>query len=295
MTDKILSKVKIKSSQKVCGGDLKYCSHISKINNCLMNFAIFIPGQAHLTQLDTPYLLFLSGLTCTEDNFIVKSGAFKKAAELGLALLVCDTSPRGENVADDAAYDLGQGAGFYIDAIQKPWVNNFQMESYLIKELLPLAEKTFGLAYNRKSISGHSMGGHGALTLYYKYPDKFISCSAFAPIVAPSQTPWGKKAFLAYIGKNEQEWKNHDACQLVRRASSDILEKEILIDQGLADNFLEEQLKPDLFEVACKEVGQELTLHRRKGYDHSYFFIQTFIDSHMEFHFKKILQTNLKD
>lgn len=277
----------IKTSVKIFGGVLHRCNHTSQKNKCPMDFSVFLPPQHNQTSL-SPYLVFLSGLTCTDENFVTKAGVFRKAAEIGLALLVPDTSPRGENVADDKAYDLGQGAGFYLDATEHPWAQNYQMESYLMQELLPLAETQFGLAYDKKSISGHSMGGHGALTLYYKYPNTFQSCSAFSPIVAPTQVPWGKKVFTAYLGHNEAEWIKHDACELVRNASSAQHSCEILIDQGLADNFLCEQLKPELFESACEKAGQQVLLRRHEGYDHSYFFIQTYIDDHIIFHAKKL-------
>lgn len=245
-----------------------------------MKFSLFLPPAA--TE-KIPYVVFLSGLTCTEDNFTTKANAYRKAAELGIAVLAPDTSPRGENVADDEAYDLGQGAGFYLDATEAPWVKNFHMESYLVKELLPLAEDGFGLDARRKAVTGHSMGGHGALTLYFRHPSLFLSCSAFAPIVAPSQVPWGQKALTAYLGDDPAKWAEHDATELVAKAAT---ETEILIDQGLADPFLEEQLKPELFKAACAKAGQKLTLRRQAGYDHSYFFIQSFIDDHLEFHAK---------
>lgn len=270
--------------QHLChGGKLGYYSHESSETKTQMRFSLFFPGHA---ELDQPYVVFLSGLTCTEDNFTTKACAYQKAAELGLVVLAPDTSPRGEDVTDDDAYDLGQGAGFYIDADQQPWAKNFRMESYIMKELLPAVEKKFGLSAKKKSIMGHSMGGHGALTLYFKYPDKFKSASAFSPIVAPSQVPWGEKAFSAYIGEDREIWKNHDACELVRAASKARNNAEILIDQGLKDDFLEEQLKPELFKDACKVAGQKLNLRLHEGYDHSYFFIQSFIDDHLEHHNK---------
>lgn len=275
--------VTVKSTQKAFDGEVKYCAMSSTANQCEMSFAIFLPPNA---RPKTAYLLFLSGLTCSEDNFVTKAGAFKKASELGVAIVIPDTSPRGEAVADDESYDLGQGAGFYLNATQSPWREHFNMESHIMNELLPAAEQTFGLDAKRKAISGHSMGGHGALTLYYKYPGAFTSCSAFAPIVAPSQVPWGHKAFSAYIGEDQAQWSQHDACALVAKADDRTLNSEILIDQGLADNFLEEQLKPELFEQACAQVGQALLLRRHEGYDHSYYFIQSFIEDHLEFHFR---------
>ncbi|TNE28219.1 MAG: S-formylglutathione hydrolase [Alphaproteobacteria bacterium] len=269
---------KIEKTHFCHGGQLYYCSHDSRETGTQMRFSLFLPPQA---SGGTPYVIFLSGLTCTEDNFTTKAGAYAKAAALGIAVLAPDTSPRGEDVADDDAYDLGQGAGFYLDALQEPWKKHFRMESYLVSELLPLAEQSFGLDPKRKSITGHSMGGHGALTLYFRHPGLFQSCSAFAPIVAPAQVPWGQKAFTAYLGDSRETWLAHDATELVSKAAT---EKEILIDQGLADPFLEEQLQPELFQTACNKVGQKLTLRLQDGYDHSYFFIQSFIGDHLKFH-----------
>ncbi len=263
------------------GGKLGYYSHDSAETKTPMRFSFFSPPKE---RSGGALLVFLSGLTCTEDNFTTKAGAYKKAAELGLSILAPDTSPRGEDVPDDKAYDLGQGAGFYIDATQKPWAKNFRMESYIIRELIPLCEKQF--AIDRTSITGHSMGGHGALTLYFKYPGMFRSCSAFSPIVAPAQVPWGHKAFTAYLGEDESAWAQHDATNLVLSAGNAGKNAPILIDQGEADPFLIEQLKPELFDSACKKAGQGATIRLHKGYDHSYFFIQSFIDDHLEWHAK---------
>lgn len=273
--------IKCEKSVKVHGGTIGYYSHDSAETKTQMRFTLFTPPEDMKTGA---YVIFLSGLTCTEDNFTTKAGAYKKVAELGLSVLAPDTSPRGEQVADDKGYDLGQGAGFYLDATQSPWAENFRMESYLIKELLPQCEIKFALSPSHKSIMGHSMGGHGALTLYLKYPDLFKSCSAFSPIVAPSLVPWGQKIFNAYLGDDRQSWAAHDACALILQAENAQGNTAILIDQGLGDDFLEEQLKPTLFEEACKKVGQKLNLRMHEGYDHSYFFIQSFIDDHMEWH-----------
>ncbi len=275
--------MKLEKSHICHGGTLGYYSHESTETKTQMKFSVFLPPNA---SAKTPYLIFLSGLTCTEDNFTTKANAYQKAADLGIAILAPDTSPRGEGVANDEAYDLGQGAGFYLDATQDPWAPNFRMESYIIRELLPMAEKEFSLNPDACAITGHSMGGHGALTLYFKYPEKFTSVSAFAPIVAPTEVPWGHKAFTAYLGDNQEDWKNHDACHLVSTAKSPASNAPILIDQGSADNFLEEQLKPHLFEEACKNAGQALTLRMQNGYDHSYFFIQSFMDDHLMWHHK---------
>ncbi len=266
------------------GGVVQYYKHEAHETKCPMTFSLFLPPN-HEQNESIPYVVFLSGLTCTEDNFTAKANAYQKAAELGVAVLAPDTSPRGDDAPNDEAYDLGQGAGFYLDATQEPWSKNFRMESYILNELLPLVESEFNLDTNRKSIMGHSMGGHGALTFYLRHPEKFKTCSAFSPIVAPSQVPWGQKAFKAYLGDDESQWAKHDACALV--GESDCSENApILIDQGQGDDFLEEQLKPHLFQEACGKVGQALELRMQAGYDHSYFFIQSFIDDHLEWHYK---------
>lgn len=274
--------MKLEKSFKCHGGDLRYFSHESDATGTEMRFSLFLPEQAQSAKV--PYIVFLSGLTCTEDNFTTKGMAYRQAAALGLAVLAPDTSPRGEDVPNDEAYDLGQGAGFYINATQAPWATHFQMEDYITQELLPAVEQHFPLDTTRRGISGHSMGGHGALTLFYKYPEMFRACSAFSPIVAPSQVPWGHKVFTAYLGSNQEIWLQHDACHLVGLASSTTHQKPILIHQGLSDQFLESQLKPELFQQACEAAGQSLSLHLVEGYDHSYFFIQSFIDEHLRFH-----------
>jgi len=273
--------MQIEKQHHCYGGTVHYYSHDSGILQCNMKFSVFTPPSEMQSGSS---VVFLSGLTCTEDNFTTKANAYAHAAKLGLTIIAPDTSPRGEDVADDDAYNLGQGAGFYIDATQEPWTTHFKMESYLIKELLPLCADTLNLDSNKQSIMGHSMGGHGALTLYLKYPDMFASCSAFSPIVAPSHVPWGHKAFTAYLGDNKNEWKKHDATELVALAKNAAHNAPILIDQGLADDFLKEQLKPELFEDACKQAGQKLTLRMHEGYDHSYFFIQSFMDDHLQWH-----------
>lgn len=265
------------------GGTLGYYTHQSAATGTAMNFSLFMPQQARDGK-NVPYMIFLSGLTCTEDNFTTKAHAYARAAQRGMAVLAPDTSPRGDEVPDDAAYDLGKGAGFYLDATQEPWKRHFQMESYLLRDLLPLVEKEFALDGARKSICGHSMGGHGALSLYFRHPGLFKSASAFAPIVAPTQVPWGEKAFTAYLGPDRDLWAAHDSCALVRGAANAGGNAGILIDQGLADPFLAEQLRPELFEAACAEAGQSLSLRRHAGYDHSYFFIESFIADHIDWH-----------
>jgi len=277
--------IEMQKRHKCHGGSIGYYCHDSHETKTPMRFSLFEPPESQKTGL---YVIFLSGLTCTEENFTAKANAYQKASALGLCILAADTSPRGETIPDVEAYDLGQGAGFYLDALQKPWAENFRMESYLMQELLPLCEKNFDLNPEGKSITGHSMGGHGALTLYLKYPGRFRSCSAFAPITAPSQVPWGQKAFGAYLGDAPEEWQQHDATELVKKAKSTSENAPILIDQGLEDDFLAEQLKPELFAKACEESGQALTLRYHEGYDHSYYFIQTFINDHLEWHYRAL-------
>lgn len=270
-------------NHKCFGGTLSVWEHESAALDCTMGFSIFLPPQA--ADGDVPSLTFLSGLTCTHDNFTTKAGAYAVAAELGLAIIAPDTSPRGDDVPDDAdSYDFGKGAGFYINAAQEPWSDHYQMEDYIAEELNALVCSAFPLRKNSQGISGHSMGGHGALTLYFKYPDIYKSVSAFSPIVAPAQVPWGQKAFSGYLGDDEAEWQKHDATALVMKAHNPQGNAEILIDQGLDDSFLEGQLKPQLFETACTDAGQKLNLRLHPGYDHSYYFIQSFIEDHVKHH-----------
>jgi S-formylglutathione hydrolase len=274
------------SEQKTFGGTLGYYSHASKSCDCDMRFTVFVPAQADAGAV--PVLTWLSGLTCTEDNFTVKAGAYDAAARHGVMVVAPDTSPRGEGVADDEAYDLGQGAGFYLDAARPPWQRHFSMASYITADLQDLMFEHFPGDKTRQGLFGHSMGGHGALTLWLKHPDIYQTVSAFAPICAPSQCPWGYKAFGAYLGEADpdgavpQTWLDHDACALVRE--SDGKGSKILVDQGLADGFLADQLKPELLEQACAKTGQALELRRQEGYDHSYFFIASFIADHIAHH-----------
>lgn len=265
------------------GGTIGVYEHESHALSCTMRFSVFLPPQAQ--KASVPALTFLSGLTCTHDNFTTKAGAYKAAAKQGLAIIAPDTSPRGDNVPDDEdSYDFGKGAGFYINATQEPWKKHYQMEGYITEELRALINQNFPILEDKHGISGHSMGGHGALTLYLKYPELYKSASAFSPIVAPSQVPWGNKAFKGYLGDDEQEWLKHDACALMQNASGRTEYPPILIDQGTGDQFLEEQLKPDLFEKACQETNQILNLRLQPEYDHSYYFIQSFIDDHIHHH-----------
>ena len=243
-------------------------------------FSIFLPPQA-LAGQSCPALYYLAGLTCTEETFVIKAHAQRLAAQLGLILISPDTSPRGDDVEQGDSWDIGQGAGFYINATQAPWQQHFQMESYLIDELYPLVVKEFPIQADAIGIFGHSMGGHGALTLAWKYPDKFKSVSAFAPICAPIDCPWGQKAFSHYLGDDQAQWKAHDATELVLAKGA--LFPEVLIDQGLEDQFYS-QLNPAKMNQVCESVGQKISLREHAGYDHGYFFIQSFIDDHLQFH-----------
>ena len=243
-------------------------------------FSIFLPPQA-LAGQSCPTLYYLAGLTCTEETFVIKVHAQRLAAQLGLILISPDTSPRGDDVEQGDSWDIGQSAGFYINATQAPWQQNFQMESYLIDELYPLVVKEFPIQADAIGIFGHSMGGHGALTLAWKYPDKFKSVSAFAPICAPIDCPWGQKAFSHYLGDDQAQWKAHDATELVLAKGA--LFPEVLIDQGLEDQFYS-QLNPAKMNQVCESVGQKISLREHAGYDHGYFFIQSFMDDHLQFH-----------
>ncbi|MBX3478924.1 MAG: S-formylglutathione hydrolase [Caulobacter sp.] len=272
--------VEILATHRVHGGALRYCRHDSAATGTPMTFSIFTPPS------DGPFpvLVWLSGLTCTEENFTTKAGAYGAAAAHGAMIVAPDTSPRGEGVADDAAYDLGQGAGFYLDATQAPWTPHFRMEAYITQDLLKAVDGAFPTDPARRGVFGHSMGGHGALTLALKYPDLFKSVSAFAPIVSPTRCPWGEKAFTAYLGEDRTAWAGHDACLLIEAGVARGRFDDILVDQGLADPFLEGQLKPELLEAACAAAGQTLTLRRQPGYDHSYFFMASFIADHIAWH-----------
>ncbi len=251
-----------------------------------MNLSIYLPPQAQSGKV--PVLYFLSGLTCTEENFTSKSGVQQFAAQYGVAIVVPDTSPRGTEVPDDKeSWDFGSGAGFYVDATQAPWHTHYQMYSYITEELPELIATNFPVNADRQGIFGHSMGGHGALVCALRNPDKFKSVSAFAPIVAPSQCAWGEKAFSNYLGDDRTIWKNYDATELIQRST---FPTEILIDQGSADGFLANQLQPELFESACTKAKQALTLRIQPNYDHSYYFIATFISDHIRHHAKLLSQ-----
>ncbi len=267
------------SQAKVAGGWHKQYTHASVTTNCEMRFAIFLPPNAN-KENPVPALYWLSGLTCTDENFMQKAGAFKKAAELGIAIIAPDTSPRGADVADDDGYDLGQGAGFYLNATEPPWSRHYHMYDYVSQELPALIEANFPVTCV-KSISGHSMGGHGALTIGIKNAQSYRSISAFSPISNPMQCPWGKKAFNAYLGNDFESWKEYDASELLKQSQ---LSLPVLVDQGDADNFLAEQLMPEALVAAAKQHGSDVEVRIQPGYDHSYYFISSFIDEHLEFH-----------
>ncbi|MCB9526255.1 MAG: S-formylglutathione hydrolase [Myxococcales bacterium] len=257
------------------GGRQEVWVHDSEVLGVPMRFGIYLPPQA--AEGACPVVYFLSGLTCTEQNFITKAGAQRAAAELGLIVVAPDTSPRGEAVADDAAYDLGQGAGFYVNATQAPWAAHYRMYDYVVDELPALVEAHFP-ASDKRSITGHSMGGHGALVIALRNPGRYASVSAFAPIVAPTAVPWGHKALGAYLGEDRSAWAAWDACALVAQASERL---PLLVDQGDADGFLAEQLQPERLREACAAAGHPLTLRMQPGYDHSYYFIASFIADHL--------------
>jgi S-formylglutathione hydrolase len=272
------------SSTKAFGGWHKQYSHQSSALNCTMRFAIYLPPQAETQKV--PVLYWLSGLTCTDENFMQKAGAQRIAAELGMAIVAPDTSPRGENVADDAdgAYDFGLGAGFYLNATKPPFSQHYQMYDYVVNELPALIEAHFPVTEQR-SISGHSMGGHGALTIGLKNPNKYKSLSAFSPICHPMDSPWGIKAFRGYLGDDQQQWQQYDSCELMANSQQFV---PTLVDQGSNDNFLDEQLKPQALVQVAKDKGYPLELRMQPGYDHSYYFIATFIEDHLRFHAKHL-------
>lgn len=269
------------SNTKVAGGWHKQYSHQATSTHCSMRFAVFLPPGASAAN-KVPVLYWLSGLTCTDENFMQKAGAFKKAAELGIAIVAPDTSPRGENVPDVDSYDFAQGAGFYVNATQAPYNTHFNMYDYVVKELPKLIEQHFPVT-SKKAISGHSMGGHGSLMIALKNPTLFVSASAFSPIVNPIQCPWGIKAFKGYLGDDKSQWLAYDSCELMKNAEQ-IEYLPMLISQGDADGFLEEQLKPENLVAVANSKNYPLTLEMHEGYDHSYFFISSFIEQHLLFH-----------
>lgn len=269
------------ANNKCFGGEQQQFTHVSSTCGCAMTFSIYLPPRAVTHKV--PLLWFLSGLTCTDQNFVTKAGAQHYAAEYGVAIVAPDTSPRGEGVPDDpnGAYDFGLGAGFYVNATRDPWARHYRMYDYIVDELPALLGAHFPLDMARQGIFGHSMGGHGALTVALKNPGRFRSVSAFSPIVSPLNCPWGQKALSGYLGPERTAWRAHDACALIETASERL---PLLIDQGDADPFLDEQLKPRLLEEACARTGHKLTLRMQPGYDHSYYFIATFMGDHMRHH-----------
>ena len=283
----------VTKTHAVHGGTLRYLRHDSATTGTPMTLSVFVPpGPDGKGTGPFPVLIWLSGLTCTEDNFTTKGEAYRAAAEHGIIVVAPDTSPRGpdlkgEGVADDAAYDLGQGAGFYVDATEGPWAPHFRMETYVTSELIALIDDQFPTTKTR-SISGHSMGGHGALTLALRHPELFRSVSAFAPIGSPTRCPWGEKAFAAYLGDDRDEWARHDAALLIEAGAARGHYDDILIDQGDADQFLTDQLKPELLQAAAEAAGQPVTLRMQPGYDHSYFFMASFMADHVAFHAKHL-------
>lgn len=269
------------SKQKCFGGMQGVFHHEARETGCSMRFALFLPPQAKVGKV--PVLYYLAGLTCTEENFTTKAGAQRMAAELGIALVAPDTSPRGLNYpGEDDAYDFGTGAGFYVDATEAPWRDGYRMYSYITKELLTLINEYFPVDQARTGIFGHSMGGHGALTIALKNPDTYRTVSAFAPIVSPSRCPWGEKALSGYLGEDRANWRAHDATALIEDRGW--AGPPILVDQGAADPFLERELKPELLRDACATKGVPLELRMQEGYDHSYFFISTFMENHLRHH-----------
>lgn len=267
------------SASKSFGGWHKQFSHSSKVLNCDMRFAVYLPPQAEQGK-KLPVLYWLSGLTCTDENFMQKAGAHRVAAELGMIIVAPDTSPRGDEVADDDGYDLGKGAGFYVNATQEPWKKHYQMYDYIVKELPTLIQDNFSVS-EKAAISGHSMGGHGALMIALRNPEMFVSASAFSPIVNPMNCPWGQKAFTAYLGDDKDEWQQYDSCYLLEHAEKQV---PMLVSQGDADQFLAEQLKTEALEAIVHEKSAPVTIERHDGYDHSYYFIASFIEQHLKFH-----------
>ena len=263
------------------GGKLTVHEHASSVCRCPMTFAVYVPPQA--ADGPVPVLWYLSGLTCNWSNVMEKSGIQRYAAEHGLLIVAPDTSPRGDDVANDNDYDLGQGAGFYLTATEAPWSTHYRMDEYITGELTDLIGEHFPADMQRQGISGHSMGGHGALTLHLKHPERYRSVSAFSPAASPSQVPWGQKAFKAYLGDDQAAWKQYDATELVKRSPS---QATLLVDTGDADQFLDEQLRPQVFIDACKEAGQALDYRMQPGYDHSYYFIASLIGEHVAHHAK---------
>ena len=276
--------MEIVSEAKAHGGRQLVVTHPSRSTSTPMTFSIFLPPQAESCAA-LPVVWYLSGLTCTHAN-VTEKGEYRAAcAELGLIFVAPDTSPRGDGVPDAEGYDFGQGAGFYVDATQEPWAANYRMWSYVTEELPDLAAAEFPVDMGAQAITGHSMGGHGALTIALNHPQRFRSVSAFAPIVAPSQVPWGQKALGGYLGTDPSAWRRHDAVSLIEDGAR---LPELLVDVGTADPFLDQELRPDLLESACERAGISLRLNRRDGYDHSYYFISSFMAEHLRWHAERL-------
>jgi S-formylglutathione hydrolase len=273
------------STTKSFGGIQGVYRHESRETGTPMVFSVYLPPQVEQGRR-LPVVWYLSGLTCTHSNVTEKGGYQRVCAELGLIFIAPDTSPRGEMVPDDEAYDFGKGAGFYLDATQAPFATNYRMYSYIVDELPSLVEDQFPADLSRQAITGHSMGGHGALTVALKDPDRFRSVSAFAPIVAPSQVPWGEKALGGYLGQDRKAWRAHDAVSLIEDGAR---VGEILVDQGSYDSFLEKELKPELLARACSDASIDLVLRMQEGYDHSYYFISSFMEDHLRWHAERLL------
>ncbi len=271
------------STNRSYGGTQGVYSHASSETGTDMTFAVYVPDHDEGAKL--PVLWYLSGLTCTHANVMEKGEYRRAASELGLIIVAPDTSPRGKSVPDDPAYDMGQGAGFYVDATEEPWSQHFRMRSYIEQELPALIADEFPIHMQRQGIFGHSMGGHGALTIALRNPDRYKSVSAFSPIVSPLNCPWGEKALGGYIGDDKAAWREYDACALIEDGARIA---DILVDQGTGDNFLEEQLKPQLLAEACEKAGIMLSLNMREGYDHSYYFISTYMADHLHWHAERL-------
>jgi S-formylglutathione hydrolase len=278
------------SSHRCFGGEQRFYRHASPVIGLPMRFSVFLPPVAlGPGAAPVPALVFLAGLTCTEETFMAKAGAQRHAAEAGLALVAPDTSPRGTGIEGATQdWDFGEGAGFYLDATQAPWTRHFRMESWLLAELLPLITRELPIDGDRLGLAGHSMGGHGALTLALRHPGVFKTLSALAPICSPTRCPWGEKAFTHYLGPDRSAWAQHDASLLMQAQLQPPYPGGVLVDQGLGDKFLHEQLKPELLEAACAKVGQPLTLRRHPGYDHGYYFIATCMAEHVAHHARSL-------
>ncbi|MEZ4749069.1 MAG: S-formylglutathione hydrolase [Bdellovibrionota bacterium] len=278
----VMELASLSKKSKSFGGWVEYYQHASRQTKTTMRFSVFRPPQAEAGPV--PVLYWLSGLTCTEENFTAKSSVQKYAAEHGLLVVAPDTSPRGASIpGEDKDWDFGTGAGFYVNATEEPWAAHYRMDAYVTEELPALIEKQFPVKPNCCAISGHSMGGHGALVAALRNPGRYRSVSAFAPICAPSKVPWGEKAFSHYLGSDREKWKAYDACELIANAKEKL---PLLVDQGTHDSFLKDQLKPELLKEACEKAGYPLELRMQEDYDHSYFFIATFIGEHIAFHAK---------